>query len=132
MVAAGSYVIGIGLTTSSPESRNLRTPGYDPGTIGLLSHPIGHRLFCGQNLEIDTVMQPMATNDILGCHVESVVENSKSYIICDFTINGKTAGQPCYLEEHELYPTIMLDSPGAIVETKFNPKAFDHDTKGNL
>ena len=124
VVAAGNHLIGIGLTTSSPESRNLRIPGYDAGTIGLLSHAkqILHRLYCGQNSEIDRVNLPMATNDILGCHIESIVDNNKSYRICHFTINGKTAGRPCYLEEQELYPTIMLNSPGAIVETQVKPK----------
>ena len=131
VAVAGSGTIAIGLTTNSPDSRNLRIPGKDAGTIGILGGPYDYGLFYGEKLEMDTFNAPMATNDILGCHVESVVDSGHSYRICKFTVNGNPAGRPCYLEEHDLFPTIMLNSPGAVVDTKFTQKRLVHDTKGN-
>ena len=140
VIDRGSGTISIGLTTSSPESRNLHIPGKDPGAIGIsclywqnTGESAPSWLYYGQSSPVEENIDPISTNDVLGCHVESIVDNGilSAYRLCSFTINGNPAGQPRYLEDHELFPTIMLNSPGAIVETNFGQKQFIHDAKGN-
>ena len=138
VVHRGSGTISIGLTTSSPESRNLHVPGYEPGTIGLSSRIVRKAgestdscIFYGQSNPVEEGFKAISTNDILGCAVESIVENGNTYRRCSFTINGNLVGQSRHLEDHELFPTIMMNSPGAIIDTKFAHKQHIHDTKGN-
>ena len=122
--------LAIGLTTHIPEKRILRFPGKIPKTIGLGVHGEGSVICCGGQGLIEEGIDPVSSHDILGCKVELIECDGARRRLCSFTINGKPAGTPRYLEDVELFPAIMINSPGAILDTNFGEKRFYHDPEG--
>ena len=126
----GSNSVAIGLTTHIPGTRSLRFPGKIPKTIGLAVDDKSSELYHGGPSLFEEGIDPVSSHDILGCKVELIECDRARHRLCSFTINGKPAGSPRYLEDIELFPTIMIDSPGAILETNFGDKKFIHEPKG--
>ena len=126
----GSSNLAIGLTTHIPEKRSLRFPGKIPKTIGLAVDDKSSELYHGGPSLFEEGIDPVSSHDILGCKVELIECDRARHRLCSFTINGKPAGNPHYLEDVELFPAIMIDSPGAILDTNFGEKRFYHDPKG--
>lgn len=137
VVDRGSGSVAIGLTTYLPESRNLRRPGDDPGTIGLTSSfytSTGESAFSliyhGQKAPIEKKVDPIVTDDVLGCHLKCICVHDVCLKICYFKINGKQAGKPRCVEGHVLFPTIGMNSPGAVAVSNFGEDDFVHNIKG--
>ena len=101
-----------------------------PKTIGLAVGDKGSELYYGGPSLIEKGIDPVSSHDILGCKVELIECDSARHRLCSFSINGKPAGTPRYLEDVELFPAIMINSPGAILDTNFGEKRFYHDPKG--
>ena len=88
------------------------------------------RIYHGKKSFVEERLDGVASNDVLGCRVEVLSYGKIRYRLCSFTINGKPAGTPRYLEDVKLFPAIMINSPGAILDTNFGEKRFYHDPKG--
>ena len=125
----GSFVL-IGLTRHIPENMSLGFPGTIPKTISLAVDDESSELYYGGPRLIEKGIDPVSSQDILGCKVELIECDSARHRLCSFSINGKPAGTPRYLEDVDLFPAIMIGSPGAILDTNFGEKRFYHDPKG--
>ena len=90
----------------------------------------GYGLYYGGPSLFDGGIDPVSSKDILGCKVELIECDSARHRLCSFTINGKPAGTPRYLEDVALFPAIMINSPGAILDTNFGEKRCYDDPKG--
>ena len=139
----GSGSISVGLTTNRLESRNLRRVGEDPGTIGLSStyiRPGGqpgpsvigfHQMDPGDWYEQEN-LTPIDTGDIIGCRSISITHSNHTFICCLFTINGELAGKPEILQDVEVFPTVGINSPGAVVKGYFREEEFRYNRGGDI
>ena len=127
--------ISIGLTQYSLHSNNGKFPGWDPGTFGLATtyntdsgEPV--KFINISNGSRDTGRQiclkkKISPGDKMGCRLDYEPNKNKKddiKIKVDFTVNGKFVGNQLlstFDKVGELYPTIGMNSLGAILTTKF-------------
>ena len=130
ITSLGSNSVAIGLTTHIPKKRNLRFPGRICKTASLEVQDKRFSVYFGSSIPVEKEYRSASSSDVLGCKVEMISDDTARYRLCTFTINGNLAGSSRYLEDVELFPAIMINSPGAILDTNFGEKRFFHDPKG--
>ena len=130
ITSLGSNSVAIGLTTHIPKKRSLRFPGRICKTASLEVQDKRFSVYFGSSIPVEKEYRSASSSDVLGCKVEMISDDTARYRLCTFTINGNPAGTPRYLEDVELFPSIMTNSPGAILDTNFGKKRFYHDPKG--
>ena len=131
----GSNLIAIGLTTHIPKSKSIQRPGKIPDTIGLSIRKDSSNLFYDgksyDHVDLKHGFGQISENGVVGCRVESFVDQNKLYRLCNFTINGKQAGSPYYLDDLELFPSISISSHReALLYTNFGQEKFIYDGPG--
>ena len=77
-------------------------------------------------------VEAFTCNDVVGCQLKKVITDDNEYGICTFTKNGQVIGPARYIKWTELYPTIGLASPGAIVQPNLSGTNFLHDFEGKV
>ena len=133
---SGIGTLFIGLTSNNPESRNGHSVGSDPGTIGLAIY--FREDGCEWAINFDTQLRVKSGSviikpgDKLTCQLKQFLVKGVSYKICSFQISGKVVGEPIYINLVELFPTIGMNLPKAVVTTSFGIEAFYNRAKGIL
>ena len=136
IINLGSNLIAIGLTTHIPKSKSIQRPGKIPNTIGLSIRKNSSNLFYdGKSydyIDLKHGFGQISENGVVGCRVDSFVDQNKLYRLCTFTINGKQVGSPHYLDDKkDLFPSITISSQTeALLYTNFGQEQFIYDQPG--
>ena len=123
--------ISMGLTTNLETSRNGKFPGWDPCTFGIGStwnivpsdvQNILPRyvvnIYCGKRKEVYRRRQTISVGDRIGCKLETTEKDLLIRFV--FTINGEPIGEPLFGPQLALFPTIGMNSVGAVIDTEFH------------
>ena len=78
-----------------------------------------------------TSCKTFSTGDTVGCFVERLFVNENRLQFCFFTRNGKRLGPIILLNNKDFYPTIAMNSPGAIVKANLGESEFAWNIQGN-
>jgi hypothetical protein len=71
--------------------------------------------------------KPIKSGDVLGFHVIRVGPDSLVYNICQAFKNGNKIGPPHTIEGSNLWPCVLINSPGAKINANFGNREFKYN-----
>ena len=126
IVDKGQYgYITIGLSKTSPETRDGNIPGNFIGSAGYQSN--SGRMMADGN--VVKAVDKLAVGDTLGCGFYRLIVDGTIFLRFYFTKNGEYLDGSGYLEEGEYYPTIAM-MYGGKVQTNFGENKFQFNYQG--
>ena len=97
--------------------------------MGIGYHGDDGGIFHASNAPIE-IGEVYTSGDVVGCFFCRTQKNDDQINLVQFTKNGERVLLPRIIANQEWYPTIGISSPGAIVDTYFDPNQFLYNDKG--